>query len=642
MPPEDPYDEIVAAASPRRRNRPTPVYDEDSALDLIAQHESGGRNIKQQIVPAKGGYNPSVGRVTGPSTASGPWQITNSTWRKRAPRDTTQKYPTAISAPVEVQRTVAGKIYRETGFQDWAPYNASLRKAIAHGEQPQGQDPYDAIVKAASPETAQKPDPYDAIVEAATPKTGISQPRSLSQDVRAGVGGEGPRQPDAPFTFGQAPQKIEVRPAPFTFEGPRDAEVKAAIASQVARELAPSAERRLLESGAGRGDVAAETERRFAETKAAQQRDIEYARLGKAIGPRNDPIERARQTASDLLSQYAPGLASIDTPGGPKTDVLRAAVRGVNVIPGPQAAVFNRISQPREVTPEEKLLNPQAEATKGVAEFVGESATAFLPYIGAGKLFSAAGVASPVLRDALTFGVTEASRQMAQTGTVDPTAVAESLVLGGTMGKIVGRDPSLQRRLAGYIAPQLAAGVAKGESPAQITQSVLTNTLFALHGGGKERVPGRVRPRADRIGATVPEELQARLQRGENVPQVAAEVPPVEAAAIEPPRPYERQNRRARNVATGTKGQFKPGFKEEVTPEQTDRISAVKEAFKLPLIEEKELSGRMKGQLTKPFAVTYESASGKELTRTTTIEKQLRVLTKKQSILDKLVDCLHG
>lgn len=171
----DPYDEIVAAASTPRRRRANTDYDEDSALDLIAQHESGGRNIKQNVVPPGGGFNPSVGRVTGPSSASGPWQITNTTWRKRAPREIAQKYPTAMSAPVEVQRSVAGKIFRETGFQDWAPYNASLRKAISRGErakqpqQPQ-EDPYDDIVKAASGERAQASDPYDAIVSAASPE----------------------------------------------------------------------------------------------------------------------------------------------------------------------------------------------------------------------------------------------------------------------------------------------------------------------------------------------------------------------------------------------------------------------------------------------------------------------------------------
>lgn len=164
----DEYDELIRGVVGRSPRRP-PSYNTESALDLIAQHESGNRDIKQQAVPAGGGYNPSVGRVTGPSSASGPWQITNSTWRKRAPQDIAQKYPTAMSAPVEVQRTVARKIFSETGFQDWAPYNARLRQAIARGEQPQSQgshpdDEYSQLIR----ETVGPRDEYSEVINQAT------------------------------------------------------------------------------------------------------------------------------------------------------------------------------------------------------------------------------------------------------------------------------------------------------------------------------------------------------------------------------------------------------------------------------------------------------------------------------------------
>jgi hypothetical protein len=55
---------------------------------------------------------------------------------------------------------------------------------------------------------------------------------------------------------------------------------------------------------------------------------------------------------------------------------------------------------------------------------------------------------------------------------------------------------------------------------------------------------------------------------------------PITEPAAEPPHPSTRQNRRVRNVATGTKGQFKAGFKEAVTeapatpePTQTEVIT---------------------------------------------------------------------
>lgn len=102
-------------------------------LDTVAKHESGWRNIHQNVVPAGGGFNPSTGTVTGPSSASGYFQITNTTWRSIAPAagiDTSQ-YPTAMSAPYDVQRSAASALYARGGGSDWIPYNAGLRSEIA-------------------------------------------------------------------------------------------------------------------------------------------------------------------------------------------------------------------------------------------------------------------------------------------------------------------------------------------------------------------------------------------------------------------------------------------------------------------------------------------------------------------------------
>lgn len=104
-------------------------------LSLIEKYESGGRNIMQNVVPAGGGYNPSVGRVTGPSTAQGYYQITNTTWREYAPKAGVdlEKYPTAMTAPKPVQSAVAQKLFDEQGFAPWAPYNPRLAAAISSG-----------------------------------------------------------------------------------------------------------------------------------------------------------------------------------------------------------------------------------------------------------------------------------------------------------------------------------------------------------------------------------------------------------------------------------------------------------------------------------------------------------------------------
>ncbi len=104
-----------------------------NALDTIAKHESNWRNVLTKAWNPTTGFNQSTGTVTGPSTASGYWQITNTTWRGYAPGAgvDVSKYPTAMSAPYGVQRQVASSIYQKRGFADWAPYNASLRADIA-------------------------------------------------------------------------------------------------------------------------------------------------------------------------------------------------------------------------------------------------------------------------------------------------------------------------------------------------------------------------------------------------------------------------------------------------------------------------------------------------------------------------------
>ncbi len=272
------------------------------------------------------------------------------------------------------------------------------------------------------------------------------------------------------FTIGEKPQ-VQVKPRPFTFAEPSDEDVKASIRNQVvtaarAQNVHPEAR-----SPMNVTDIESITNERFNQYLADKARATNYAQLGPRFQGRNDRVERLM----DVVKQYAPDLG-IDKPGGIKTDVVRGAARGLGV-PVPL----------RDVTPEERLLDPQADATKSLREFIGQNSTAFLPFIGAGKLVSAAGVVNPILRDALTFGIANATTQLTSTGTIDPQQVAETILTGGLMGKIAGINPSLKRRLVAYIAPQLAIGVAKGETKEQLIHSAITNGLFALAGGTKEK-----------------------------------------------------------------------------------------------------------------------------------------------------------
>jgi len=101
-------------------------------LDTIEQYESGGRNILQTAYNGMG-INPSTGTHTAPSSASGYYQITDSTWREWAPKVgiDIEKYPTAMSAPRDVQREVAQYGFINYGFAPWAAYNSRLASAVA-------------------------------------------------------------------------------------------------------------------------------------------------------------------------------------------------------------------------------------------------------------------------------------------------------------------------------------------------------------------------------------------------------------------------------------------------------------------------------------------------------------------------------
>lgn len=86
-----------------------------SPLGLIAQYESANGTLLQ---------NPT-------STASGDWQMINSTWSAAltAIGGSPSQYPTASSAPVSLQAAAASYLYNESGFTPWAS-NTQLMSAI--------------------------------------------------------------------------------------------------------------------------------------------------------------------------------------------------------------------------------------------------------------------------------------------------------------------------------------------------------------------------------------------------------------------------------------------------------------------------------------------------------------------------------
>jgi hypothetical protein len=107
--------------------------------DLVALDESGNRNIPNYM------FGP--GR-----TAGGHFQITDTNWRHYAPLLDIDlaKYPNAMSATEQLQGQVAGRMYAETGYMPWVPYNSQLRRHLEISGPSTAQ-----AIRAPSPPTAQ-------------------------------------------------------------------------------------------------------------------------------------------------------------------------------------------------------------------------------------------------------------------------------------------------------------------------------------------------------------------------------------------------------------------------------------------------------------------------------------------------------
>lgn len=155
----------------------------DQAKQLIFKYESlGGQNVYQTAYSGQG-INPSTGTHTAPSSAQGQYQITDSTWQQWAPKAgvSLAQYPSAMSAPSEVQEQVARYGYQRSGWLPWAPYNKTLAKAIGWQGGPAGQPsgPSQDIAGALAKPADQTP-PQDQLQQAQTSPAVSSPPSSFS------------------------------------------------------------------------------------------------------------------------------------------------------------------------------------------------------------------------------------------------------------------------------------------------------------------------------------------------------------------------------------------------------------------------------------------------------------------------------
>jgi len=104
---------------------------ERNTLGLIQLHESHGGNTLN-YVGRRQGISPLAARGY---TAQGYYQILNSNWRRLAPKLGITA-PNAMAGTLEEQTRVALALLRGSGGKpsDWAPFNPSLRRALARGD----------------------------------------------------------------------------------------------------------------------------------------------------------------------------------------------------------------------------------------------------------------------------------------------------------------------------------------------------------------------------------------------------------------------------------------------------------------------------------------------------------------------------
>lgn len=128
-------------------SRPQPLTPDQVATagPIISRDESNNQNIPQGVYSGRG-INPSTGTHTPPSTASGYNQITDTTWRESAPKAGVDinKFPTAISAPRELQDKVRDYLLSTRGTADYAPFNPRLAADLAKAGIPGGFGPHTA------------------------------------------------------------------------------------------------------------------------------------------------------------------------------------------------------------------------------------------------------------------------------------------------------------------------------------------------------------------------------------------------------------------------------------------------------------------------------------------------------------------
>lgn len=485
----DEYDQLLDSVLPRPRRG---NYDE--IINRHAQRTGLDADLIKAVMGQESGGNPNA---TSPKGAKGPMQLMDVTAKRFGvtnPRDPEQAirggadYLKFLSDRYQGNRDLVlagynageGNVDKYHGippFRETQNYVRSISKKLGSPSPPK-RDAYDDLLDEVSKPQS---DEYDALLDGVarepSPPPITSALDSLNQYVNRRT-----RAIQPPKQTSYADLKRNEYPSDLSLGELRRAEDEQGQPSRVNQT---SDELRVMK---GEQPVNRQS---YSRQQDAQTR-LPGART-QVFNPPQEPnvirpltrTERLRQRAGEIVQDYVPGLANVDTPEGISTAFPRGIASGLTL---------GAIGQPQGGDSSEEAL--PGLTRHGLGEVVG----ALGPLLLAGQALPSS--LSPAVRTAATFGLIGAGRQAvnaAEGRPVDVTAPLEETALGLVMGRLEGIDPTIKRRVIAYIIPGIALDVAKGASAEDAAKRAGVNLAFALAGENKGGVENgnNVRPMAE-------------------------------------------------------------------------------------------------------------------------------------------------
>jgi len=292
-----------AAPGTATASGPDPVagMPREQALDAIAARESGNKNVPN---------------AEGASTASGYWQMLDSTWKdaaKLAGIDVS-KYPRAMDAPWMAQRAAAGALFDKYGATPWAASAPKGGAAIAAAAPP-GAPPQ------ATPQAAPGAAAPLAPVQVAGP--GAPTPSTAATAPSADLVGPRPLPTIGPNSPVVTPQSLANTPAPVVAQNALLPPPPSAAPGMPAPQPIPMAPGSAAPAPAQPAAAPPQTGTQSAQFQAAQGFLRQAAQLESLPGAASNPqVKAAVEYLKSKAAAYMQADSVVKLPDGTQLHVL--------------------------------------------------------------------------------------------------------------------------------------------------------------------------------------------------------------------------------------------------------------------------------------------------------------------------------